>query len=65
MVIKAGDGAYIGSKAAVRIFGTTLRAQLEASGVQVSVISPGWVHSNIQPKPGPLVMEPYIAAKVI
>lgn len=42
--------AYSASKAAVRVYGEALRAQLKPRGITVSVICPGWVETPLTEK---------------
>lgn len=47
-----GQGAYGSSKGAVRLFTETLLAELEGTGVQVSLVFPGAVATNISGNSG-------------
>lgn len=47
MVPTPGSGAYSASKAAVRAIGQTLAVECAGSGVTVTTIHPGFVHSEI------------------
>lgn len=42
-----GSGAYSASKAAVHSFGNTLWTELKGTGVSVTLIHPGFIHSEI------------------
>jgi short-subunit dehydrogenase len=60
--------AYSASRAAVRIYGETLRAPLARHGVRVNVVMPGFVKSDMSDQlPGPklLLMSPEAAARRI
>ncbi|MEO3433539.1 SDR family NAD(P)-dependent oxidoreductase [Inquilinus sp. CAU 1745] len=60
--------AYCASKAAVRIYGESLRGALKPRGVQVSVICPGFVRSrmtSVNPFRMPLLMDAAKAARII
>lgn len=64
----AGAPAYCASKAAVRVYGEALRAELEPAGVDVNVICPGFVVSRITAKNGfkmPFLMPAEKAARYI
>tara|TARA_R110002072_G_scaffold136308_1_gene278678 strand:+ start:1312 stop:2085 length:774 start_codon:yes stop_codon:yes gene_type:complete len=63
-----GAAAYCGSKAFVRVWGESLRGDLAASGVSLSVICPGYVMSRITAAnsfPMPLLMPADKAARII
>ncbi len=63
-----GAPAYCASKAAVRVYGESLRGDLAGHGVGVSVICPGFVKSRMTAVncfPMPFLMEADRAAKVI
>ena len=63
-----GAPAYCASKAAVRVYGESLRGDLAGHGVGVSVICPGFVKSRmtaVNRFPMPFLMEADRAAKVI
>lgn len=63
-----GAPAYCASKAAVRIYGESLRGELAADGIGVSVICPGFVKSRmtaVNRFPMPFLMETEDAARVI
>lgn len=63
-----GAPAYCASKAAVRIYGESLRGGLAASGVEVSVVCPGFVVSRmtaVNRFPMPFLMETGKAAALI
>lgn len=60
--------AYSASKAAVRFYGEGLRGYLKKSGVEVSVICPGYIKTPLTDKntfPMPFIMDPEVAAKRI
>lgn len=64
----AGAGAYSASKAAVRIYGESLRADLAPHGVKVNVICPGFIQTpmtNVNPFPMPFLMDADRAAWII
>ncbi|MEM7221496.1 MAG: SDR family NAD(P)-dependent oxidoreductase [Pseudomonadota bacterium] len=63
-----GAPAYCASKAAVRVWGESLRGTLAPSGLQVSVICPGFVKSpmtDVNPFPMPFLMAADKAAERI
>jgi len=63
-----GAPAYCASKAAVRIWGEALRGELKGSGIEVSVICPGYVESTMTARndfPMPLLMPAPRAARII
>lgn len=63
-----GAPAYCGSKAAVKIYGESLRGVLKKSGICVSVVCPGFVRSRItacNEFPMPFLIEADKAAKII
>lgn len=63
-----GAPAYCASKAAVRVWGESLRGHLAGEGVGVTVICPGFVKSRmtaVNPFPMPFLMETDQAAAVI
>jgi short-subunit dehydrogenase len=63
-----GAPAYCASKAAIRIWGEALRADLAQDGVALSVICPGFVKTPMTDKnacPMPFLMEAQKAAKII
>jgi short-subunit dehydrogenase len=63
-----GAPAYCGSKAAVKVWGEGLRGQMAASGVEVTVILPGYVQSPMTDAndfPMPFLMSADRAAKLI
>lgn len=63
-----GAPAYCASKAAVRVYGESLRGDLAGQGIGVSVICPGFVRSRmtaVNRFPMPFLMEPDRAAEVI
>lgn len=47
-----GASAYCASRAATRIWGQSLRAELRPAGIQVSVICPGFVETRMTAKSG-------------
>jgi short-subunit dehydrogenase len=63
-----GAPAYCASKAAVRSYGESLRLDLRAAGIEVSVICPGFVRSRITDRnrfPMPFLMDADRAASII
>ena len=63
-----GAPAYCGSKAAVKIYGEGLRGMLAGSGVEVSVVCPGYVRTPMTDRNGfpmPFLMEAGKAARII
>ncbi|GIL39465.1 SDR family NAD(P)-dependent oxidoreductase [Roseiterribacter gracilis] len=63
-----GAPAYCGSKAAVRVWGESLRGEVERHGISVSVICPGYVRSRmtaVNTFPMPLLMDAERAATII
>lgn len=63
-----GAPAYCASKAAVRVWGESLRGHLRADGIGVSVICPGFVRSRMTDAndfPMPLLMDAEKAAQVV
>ena len=63
-----GAPAYCASKAAVRSYGESLRLDLRPSGIEVSVICPGFVKSRITDRnrfPMPFLMDADRAASII
>ena len=63
-----GAPAYCASKAAVRSYGESLRLDLRATGIEVSVICPGFVRSRITDRnrfPMPFLMDADRAASII
>jgi short-subunit dehydrogenase len=63
-----GAPAYCASKAAIRVWGEALRADLTADGLGVSVICPGFVRSpmtDINRFPMPFLMDADRAARII
>ncbi len=63
-----GAPAYCASKAAVRVWGESLRGHLAAEGVGVTVVCPGFVKSRmtaVNAFPMPLLMETDRAAAII
>jgi short-subunit dehydrogenase len=60
--------AYSASKAAVKAYGEGLRGWLHGSGVSVTVVMPGYVHSamcDAMPGPKPFLWQPDRAAQHI
>ncbi|HEX9446486.1 MAG TPA: SDR family NAD(P)-dependent oxidoreductase, partial [Dongiaceae bacterium] len=63
-----GAPAYCGSKAAIKVWGEGLRGQLAASGIEVTVIMPGYVKSpmtEVNDFPMPFLMPAERAAILI
>lgn len=63
-----GAPAYCASKAAVRVWGESLRGELAGSGVRVSVICPGFIRTPMtdrNPFPMPFLTNPEKAARII
>jgi short-subunit dehydrogenase len=63
-----GSPTYCGSKAALRVWGEGLRGDLQAYGVGVSVICPGFVESRITARnefPMPFLMSAARAAAIV
>ncbi|MFT7572292.1 MAG: short-subunit dehydrogenase [Paracoccaceae bacterium] len=63
-----GAPAYCASKAAVRVWGESLRGELAGSGVLVSVICPGFIRTPMtdrNPFPMPFLTDPKKAARII
>ncbi|MCC6598844.1 MAG: SDR family NAD(P)-dependent oxidoreductase [Alphaproteobacteria bacterium] len=63
-----GAPAYCGSKAAVRVYGESLRGALAKTGVKVNVICPGFVRSSMTEAnnfPMPFLMDTKKAAALI
>jgi len=63
-----GAPAYCASKAAVRVYGESLRGDLATDGVRVSTICPGFVRSRMtaaNPFPMPFLMNTDRAARII
>ena len=64
----AGAPAYCASKAAVRVYGEGLRAEMAPHGVDVNVICPGFIQTpmtDVNPFPMPMLMSAEEAAGVI
>ncbi len=64
----AGAPAYCASKAWVRVYGESLRLELAAHGIGVSVICPGFVRSRmtaVNQFPMPFLMDAERAARII
>ncbi len=63
-----GAPAYCGSKAAVKVYGESLRGSLKDAGIKVSVICPGFVDTRMSAAndfPMPFLMTPERAAGLI
>lgn len=63
-----GAPTYCASKAAVRVWGESLRGELAGSDIGVSVICPGFVRTPMtdrNPFPMPFLIEPEKAARII
>jgi len=63
-----GAPAYCASKAAVKIYGESLRGALSGTGVKVSVICPGFVESQmtaVNDFPMPFLVSAEKAARII
>jgi len=63
-----GTPAYNASKAALRVWGESLRHQLRADGIGVSVICPGFVDTPMNARDAgarPFLMSPQRAASLI
>ena len=63
-----GAPAYCGSKAAIKVYGEGLRGVLAGSGVEVSVICPGYVRTPMTDRNGfpmPFLMDADKAARLI
>jgi short-subunit dehydrogenase len=64
----AGASAYCASKAAVRVYGESLRADFAPQGVKVNVICPGFVKTpmtDVNPFPMPFLIDANRAALMI
>lgn len=64
----AGAASYCASKAAVRVYGQALRAELAHHGVKISVVCPGFITTpmtDVNAFPMPFIMEPDKAAAII
>lgn len=63
-----GAPAYCGSKAAVKVWGESLRGELSAHGVKVNVVMPGFIKSpmtDVNDFPMPFLMSAERAAEII
>ncbi len=63
-----GAPAYCASKAAVRVYGEGLRAEMAQHNVEVSVVCPGFIKTpmtDVNPFPMPLLMPAERAAQII
>ena len=63
-----GSAAYSSSKAAQRVFGESLRVELAAEGVEVSVICPGFIKTPMTEKNAfymPFLMDTDKAVRII
>ena len=63
-----GAPAYCGSKAAVKVWGESLRGELAAQGVKVNVVMPGFVKTHmtdVNDFPMPFLMSAERAAEII
>lgn len=64
----AGAPAYCASKAAVRVYGEGLRAEMAPHHVEINVVCPGFIKTpmtDVNPFPMPLLMTPEQAARII
>ncbi|MFA4995476.1 MAG: SDR family NAD(P)-dependent oxidoreductase [Bdellovibrionales bacterium] len=64
----AGSAAYAASKAAVRIYGEGLRAEMAPHGIEVNVVCPGFIKTpmtDVNPFHMPFIMSPERAARII
>lgn len=64
----AGASAYGASKAAVRVYGEGLRAEMEQHGIEVNVICPGFIETpmtDVNRFSMPFLMSPERAARII
>ena len=64
----AGAASYCASKAAVRVYGEALRAEVAPHGVDVNVICPGYIKTPMTDKnmfPMPFIMSPERAVGII
>jgi short-subunit dehydrogenase len=64
----AGASAYCASKAAVRVYGEGLRAEMAPHQVEVNVVCPGFISTpmtDVNPFPMPFLMSPQHAARHI
>ncbi|MDE1901972.1 MAG: SDR family NAD(P)-dependent oxidoreductase [Alphaproteobacteria bacterium] len=64
----AGAPAYCASKAAIRVYGEGLRADMAPHGIAVNVICPGFVKTpmtDVNPFPMPFIMPADRAARII
>ena len=63
-----GAAAYCASKAAVRVYGEGLRAEMALHNVEITVVCPGFVETpmtDVNPFPMPLLMSAEQAARII
>jgi short-subunit dehydrogenase len=63
-----GAPAYCASKAAVKVWGESLRGELWGQGIEVSVICPGYVRTAMTAENKfsmPLLMDPERAARIM
>lgn len=64
----AGAASYCASKAAVRLYGESLRLALAQDGLEVNVICPGFIKTpmtDVNPFPMPFIMDAARAAHII
>ncbi len=64
----AGAPAYCASKAAVRVYGEGLRAEVARQGIAINVVCPGFIKTpmtDVNPFPMPFLMSAEHAAQVI
>ena len=64
----SGSAAYCASKAALRIYGEGLRAELAPQGVKINIICPGFVKTpmtDVNQFPMPFLMDAARAARII
>lgn len=63
-----GSAAYCASKAAVRVYGEALRAEMAPHGIKVNVVCPGFIKTpmtDVNPFPMPFLMDAVKAARII